>query len=299
MHFDRLHALVILVVIIAALGGLMVVRYRSDQSLDSYVAASDESIYADVSTSSIPEDEASESDAGAASADASATSSIDVPILVYHIVRPSYPSDSVGVKRLAQTPEVFDAEMSYLGSAGYHVIRFSDLENFLKGGAPLPARAVIITFDDGWRDQFEYALPILEKYHYPATFFVFTNAIGRPAFFSWDDLSALIAAGMTIGSHSESHPFLTHITDQSKLWDEIDGSKKLLESKLGITVNEFAYPFGQYDPAIISLIQAAGYISARGDAYSGYQSPGNIYTLSAMNAATTVDAFERQLASHS
>ena len=76
---------------------------------------------------------------------------------------------------------------------------------------------------------------------------------------------------MTIGSHSESHPYLTRITDSNTLWNEINGSKQILQDHLGITVNEFAYPFGLYDPAIVGLVQKAGYLSARGDFKSGEQ----------------------------
>ena len=253
----------------------------------SLFAAVDESIYAEVPTS-----------ANQSLPFASATSSIEVPILVFHVVRPSYPSDSKGVRAIAQTPETFDAEMGYLDAAGYQVVSFDDLERHLADATPLPSHPVIISFDDGWRDQFEYALPVLEKYRYSATFFVFTNAIGRPGFFSWDDLKTLRALGMVIGSHSETHPFLTRIADDAALREEIIGSKRILESKLGITVNEFAYPFGLYNQKIVALVKEAGYISARGDSYSGGQSADREFTLSAMNAGTTLARFQRQLPSH-
>ncbi len=226
--------------------------------------------------------------------DATSTKMISLPIVVYHIVRPSYPSDDAKVRALAQTPEIFDAEMQYLTTAGYHVVTFADLEDYYDHGKSLPQNPIILSFDDGWGDQFAYAFPILQKYHYTATFFVFTNAIGRPGFLTWDNLQTLIAAGMTIGSHSESHPFLTRITEQAKLWNEISGSKTILENRLGVTVNEFAYPFGQYNPAIVALVQKAGYLSARGDFLSGKQTADHMFELSALNAGTTLASFERQ-----
>lgn len=225
---------------------------------------------------------------------ATSTQKISLPILVYHIVRPSYESDSAAVRALELTPETFDVEMDYLGTAGYHVVQFSDLENYFANGSPMPSNPIILSFDDGWSDQFTYAFPILEKYHYTATFFVFTNAIGRNGFLSWDDLKMLAATGMTIGSHSESHPYLSRISDPTKLWDEINGSKQILQDHLGITVNEFAYPFGMYNSSIIAMIQKAGYKSARGDFFSGEQSVDRLYTLSAMNAPTTTALFERR-----
>ncbi len=228
---------------------------------------------------------------------AAATSSpanMSVPILVYHIVRPAYPTDSRAVTALAHTPQVFDAEMRYLGEAGYHVTTFAALEAHLRDGAPLPANPVIISFDDGWSDQFTYAFPILEKYHYTAEFFVFTNPIGHRGFLTWDDLRTMLKAGMVIGDHTRSHPFLTKITDPAKLWNEIDGSKLLIEKTLGIAVNEFAYPFGQYDPAIIRLVEKAGYQAARGDALSRNAAAptlSQLYMLGALNAPTTTTAF--------
>lgn len=219
---------------------------------------------------------------------------LNLPILVYHIVRPSYPTDSRAVRAIALTPETFDAEMKYLRTAGYHIVPFGDLEAYFKTGAPLPSKPIILSFDDGWSDQFAYAFPILKKYGYTATFFVFTNVIGRRGFLSWNELRQLLAAGMTIGDHTRSHPYLTEISNPAVLWNEIDGSKKILEKRLGVPVNEFAYPFGAYDTAIQTLVRKAGYASARGDYFSGEQSANRLYDLSAMNAPTTTALFEKR-----
>jgi peptidoglycan/xylan/chitin deacetylase (PgdA/CDA1 family) len=216
----------------------------------------------------------------------------DVPILVYHIVRPQYDSDSASVRALALTPETFDAELAHLQESGYHVIGFRDLELYLASSTPLPGKPIIISFDDGWRDQFQYAFPILQKYHDTATFFVFTRAVGRPAFITWDQLRLMVSSGMTIGDHSLSHPYLTKVADPVKLWSEISGSKAELERQLGQPVTEFAYPFGQYNPDIVALVKQAGFSSARGDLWTGStQSTENLYALSAMNAPTTTATF--------
>jgi peptidoglycan/xylan/chitin deacetylase (PgdA/CDA1 family) len=234
----------------------------------------------------------------AATDDAVATTTPDmkVPILVYHIVRPSYPTDSEAVRRLAQTPEVFDAEMQYLHDAGYHVISFAALEDYLNKGTPLLVKPIIISFDDGWGDQFKYAFPILQKYGYTATFFVFTNPISTRGFMTWDDLATLRDAGMTIASHTKSHPFLTKITSPDVLWNEINGSKEVLEKKLGIQVHEFAYPFGKYNASTTADVVRAGYASARGDyVRKGTTQPlSQIYELSALNAPTTIEEFKRK-----
>jgi len=101
--------------------------------------------------------------------------------------------------------------MKYLHENGYQVITFADLVNCLKKVGKLPPKPVIISFDDGLEDQFVYALPRLEEYHYVATFFVVTNFVGSRGFVSWSKLRTIVAEGMEIGSHSRSHPYLGKI----------------------------------------------------------------------------------------
>jgi peptidoglycan/xylan/chitin deacetylase (PgdA/CDA1 family) len=223
----------------------------------------------------------------------STTPTTIVPIVVYHIVRPAYPDDSESVKGLAQTPELFDAQMQYLSDAGYHVISFGALEKYLKEGETLPKKPIVISFDDGWTNQILYALPILEKHHFTATFFIFTDPIGKRGFLTWDNLRTIRDAGMSIGSHTLSHPFLTTITNEDILWKEITESKKKLERHLGIVVREFAYPFGFYNPEVVALVKKAGYTSARGDRKSSEQSVEQLYTLGALNAPVTLHEFKK------
>jgi peptidoglycan/xylan/chitin deacetylase (PgdA/CDA1 family) len=102
-------------------------------------------------------------------------------------------------------------------------------------------------------------------------------------------------AGMTIGSHSRSHPYLTRISDPTKLWNEIVGSKERLEKELSAAVTEFAYPFGQYDPTIVAMVEKAGYKSARGDRYyRGEQTLSRLFDLDAMNAPVTIEPFKQK-----
>jgi peptidoglycan/xylan/chitin deacetylase (PgdA/CDA1 family) len=149
----------------------------------------------------------------------------------------------------------------------------------------------VITFDDGWRNQFVYGFPIIEKYHYPATYFVFTDAVNKRGFMTWDNLRVLLDAGMSIGSHTRTHPFLTQVSDEKQLEQEIVESRHILEHKLHIRVDDFAYPFGQFNQHTVALVKRAGYASARGDFYSGKQSLAKLYGLSAMNVPTTLERF--------
>lgn len=280
VHKTRLPILLSVLAVAAAASAFLLIR--NQEKLAEAIFLNDQALYAEVA-------------AGATQAFPPATATttkIILPILVYHIVRPSYPSDDQAVRNLAQTPEVFDAQMQYLGTAGYHVVSFGDLENYFQKGTPLPKKPIIISFDDGWSDQFQYAFPVLKKYRYTATFFVFTNPIGTHGFLTWDNLRTLRDAGMTIASHSLSHPYLTKNASTAALWNEIYGSKQKLEKNLGVPVNEFAYPFGQYDATTTTMVQTAGYMSARGDYnYGKEQTSNRLFTLSALNVPTTTALF--------
>jgi peptidoglycan/xylan/chitin deacetylase (PgdA/CDA1 family) len=153
------------------------------------------------------------------------------------------------------TDEVFGKQMKFLRDNGYHVITFADLTGYFERGDELPTLPVIISFDDGWKTQFEYGLPALEKYHFVATFFVVTNYIGRPGFVSWPQLEAMLTEGMRIGSHSRSHPHLNKIDSPPTLWDQIYNSKKILETQLESPVEEFAYPYGSYNAAAAAMVR--------------------------------------------
>lgn len=257
---------------------------QNDFYAQAFVPASDQAAYAEISTTSVQ-----------TSTPASPYSEkIDLPILVYHVVRPRYEDDSASVRAIAQTPEVFDAQMAYLKENGYHVVTFTDLETYFKDAKPLLSKPVILSFDDGWKDQFKYAFPILKKYGYRATFFVFTNSIDQKSFFSLEQLREMLAAGMIIGSHTRTHPYLTQIRDRDALWREISDSKRILEEKLGVEVTQFAYPFGAYTDEIVAMTKKAGYHSARGDFFTGVQSSDKLYELSAFNAPTSLELFEKR-----
>lgn len=245
---------------------------------------SDQASYAEIATTSRQ----------TTSSDKPYTDKLDLPILVYHVVRPSYPDDSTEVRAIAQTPEVFDAQMAYLKENGYHIVTFRDLETYYELKKPLPQNPIILSFDDGWKDQFTYAFPVLKKYGYLATFFIFTNSIDHKNFLSLKQLHELLASGMTIGAHSRTHPYLTAINDKEELWREINGSKETLEVLLGVPIHEFAYPFGRYDDTIVAMAKKAGYRSARGDYFTGVQSSDRLFELSAINAPTTLELFSKK-----
>jgi peptidoglycan/xylan/chitin deacetylase (PgdA/CDA1 family) len=192
---------------------------------------------------------------GLASEQTAPAESVVVPILLYHHVRPGSTS------ALFVSPEMFDKQLEYLQYYGFHTISFTDLADYFQKGKPLPLHPIIISFDDGWENQFEYGSPILQKYHDTATFYVVTDYLDRPNFMTTEQLRTMVAAGMAIGCHTRSHPYLTSLGGE-RLWNEIAGAKKILETD-GFKIDTFAYPYGEYNQKIVAMVQAAGFRTAR------------------------------------
>jgi len=221
-----------------------------------------------------------------AAADAPAPS-VDLPILVYHHIRPGSTST------LFVSPEVFDEELNYLQYHGFHTISFTDLADYLEKGKPLPPNPAIISLDDGWENQFEYGFPILQKYHDTATFYVVTNYLDHENFMTTEQLKTMVAAGMTIGCHTRSHPYLTSL-GQERAWDEIAGAKAILEAA-GITIDTFAYPYGAYDRMIVDMVKAAGFRSARTINAGIRVTADELDTLPGITFRTFINSYARQV----
>ena len=157
----------------------------------------------------------------------------------------------------------FDDQMAYLADDGFTPVSLEQVLAALQGDAPLPAHPVAITFDDGNQDNFELALPVLEKYHLAATFLIVTGWVGTPGHLTWDEIAAMQQAGMHFGAHTVSHPYLPFLS-QSMADTEIRASKAALEAHLGQPVTVFAFPFGHTAPLTTRLVQAAGFGLALG-----------------------------------
>jgi len=198
-----------------------------------------------------------------------------VIVLLYHQFKPA------GVKipamyQWTMNEDVFESEMKYIHDNGYNVIPMSALLKFLRHEGSVPPRAVCLTIDDGYKSAIVYAAPILKKYGFPWTFFVYpafiTTAEG-PGAASWNDLLQLQADGVDIECHSMTHPKLSShhqmikgvwhnlSSDEYDAWltNETAGSKAILEQKMGRPITCFAYPFGDYNKKVEAAVIAAGY----------------------------------------
>lgn len=221
---------------------------------------------------------------------------LKVPILVYHSVRPIYDGMSDEVKQFTVTPESFESQLQYLRDSGYFAVSFDDLVDAMEGKRILPANSVVITLDDGWQNQYIYAFPLLRKYNMPATFFIFTNAIGHTNYLTWNQVRELSASNMTIGSHSKSHPHLNLITDENKLRDEIAGSKSIIERHIGKRIDIFAYPFGGSTDSTASFVKKSGYKVGRRFSGGTYTLGDDPFTIKGIYVTDDFDDFKRLLA---
>ena len=225
-------------------------------------------------------------------ASAPAADSLRVPILVYHSVMPHHPGQTAEQRVLDVDDSVFVAQMQYLVDGGYHVVSFAALVDALEGRDTLPNRAVVITFDDGWENQYHHAFPILRRFGLTATFFVFTAPIGKDTkLMTWEQLRELQDAGMTIGSHTRTHPVLPDY--HAALHNEVAMSREDIKEHLGRAPDFFAYPFGEWDAQSAAWARTAGYRAARTYRGGAWNTSSDLYHLRAVPVTDNMQAFER------
>lgn len=202
-----------------------------------------------------------------------------VLIFCYHrlVDKVRYPGTEI-------TPAAFEAQMKELKDKGITVISMQDLLAWKRGEKNIPPRSAVITFDDGWKTQYEVAWPMLKKFGYPVTLFIYTEGVrggslGGGEAITWEQLADMRDNGVDIEAHSATHQDLreghsvTVIEPGGKrtrkkltgadydkwVQNEVVGCKDLLEQRLGIKVNCYAVPFGNYNEHVKELARNAGY----------------------------------------
>lgn len=186
-----------------------------------------------------------------------------VPILCYHNLGPQ----SKG--RLLMAGSQFEQQMRYLKAEGYRVVKLTDFIEWLQGKRQLPRRAVVLTFDDGYRAFREFAYPVLKELGFPATLFVYTDYVGagRNAL-SWEDLKTLSAEGFDVHAHSKTHADLRRATGETdaqyaqRMSQELGEPLKLFQRYLGRPTPYLAYPYGRVDDDLIAKVTEHGYVAA-------------------------------------
>ncbi|MBN1914053.1 MAG: polysaccharide deacetylase family protein [Candidatus Omnitrophica bacterium] len=184
-----------------------------------------------------------------------------VPILMYHSVC----ENPVEGNRLAVSTDTFRRQMHFLKRHNYNILTLEQLADLIKNKKKIPPRAVAITLDDGYRDNFDCAFPVLKEYGIPATLFLIVDEIGRPQKdrLFWEEIFKMRDSGVIVfGSHCLGPDPLTKIKTDDGLRRQIFDSKRILEEKLGRPVDVFSYPEGRFNDKIRKMVIEAGYKTA-------------------------------------
>jgi peptidoglycan/xylan/chitin deacetylase (PgdA/CDA1 family) len=178
-----------------------------------------------------------------------------VPILEYHVLGEA-PADAAYPELYVQRPD-FRHELEWLDENGYQAVTLEQVEAAWYEGATLPPKPVVLSFDDGYRPQFTFALPQLRKHGWAGVLNL--KAEGSDLYES--NVEAMIAAGWELAAHTIHHLDLTEL-GAGQLEEEVAGSRQLLQDEFHVPVKDFCYPSGRFDETVIAAVEKAGYVGA-------------------------------------
>jgi peptidoglycan/xylan/chitin deacetylase (PgdA/CDA1 family) len=193
-----------------------------------------------------------------------------IPILMYHQID-ARPSRGAPLRGLVVSPQAFARQMGLLSFLGYQGLSMSALMPYLRGEKQ--GKVVGITFDDGYLNNLEHAMPVLQHHGFSSTCYVVSDQLGGSNV--WDHgkgiapkplmqaehLRQWVGGGQEVGAHTRTHADLTQLSAAQSL-DEIEGGKRDLESASGSVVSQFCYPYGIYNAALVDQVRQAGYAAA-------------------------------------
>lgn len=178
-----------------------------------------------------------------------------VPVLNYHQVNDQFHTP------ITTTTANFEKQMQYLHDNGYHAITQAQYRDYIENEGPLPDKPVLITFDDGYQDNYVNAWPILKKYDMTATIFIVTGYVSYyPLYLTWEEVKEMNGDHMEFGSHTVSHLPLIGM-DAQQVRRELTDSKAAIEARIG-HIDFIAYPEGKYNDMIAAETKEAGYAGA-------------------------------------
>ena len=182
----------------------------------------------------------------------------EVPILCYHHIRNFKPGESENMKSYSVTPAAFAAQMKALSDSGYSTILPDQLYEYLVHGGVLPAKPVMLTFDDTDEEQYSIGKTEMDKYGFKGVYFIMTISINRPRYMSKEQIKNLSDSGHVIAGHTWDHHMVTKY--QGEDWDiQLVKPRKQLEAITGKSITYFAYPFGLWNQAAIPEIKNRDY----------------------------------------
>ncbi len=222
------------------------------------------------------------------------TSTVRVPVILYHYVRTIPLGDQLGAK-LSIDPEQFKSQLLFLLKSGYAPISPDHLYAALQSKVQLPDNPIVITFDDGTEDFATTVFPILNSYGVLATVYVIPAFVGTPGYMSWQQLRDVAASPIvTIGSHGLNHVPLTSLP-RDVARRQLILTKNILSTVTGQPIRTFAYPNGQYNKDIASMAGDAGYTTAFTTRKGVDHSVGNRLEAPRLHAGSSVVSLQRAL----
>ncbi len=158
---------------------------------------------------------------------------------------------------------MFESQMAYLHHQGYRVIHLADIYDFLQGQGSLPKKAVVITIDDGFKSTYTIAYPILKKYGFPVTLFVYSNFISLPGSLSWNQMSEMVNSTLVdIQSHLKTHAnlALAQANESSEAYEhriqqEIQHTARQIKQHLNLPAHTFSYPYGDTNDIVVEQLK--------------------------------------------
>ncbi len=199
-----------------------------------------------------------------------------IPILMYHSITSDEQKNILTLSK-----NTFETQMQYLSNRGFYIARLEELAKKIEAGENIPKNWVVLTFDDGFKDFYSSAYPMLKRLEFKATVFVITNSLEiSKNSLDWKDLENLAKdSSIDIGAHCLEHIPLP-LLESSKARNEIFGSKRILEERLGREVKSLAYPYGAANDLLKKMVRDAGFRVAVGTAYQrGEFKDNDIYIL--------------------
>lgn len=184
---------------------------------------------------------------------------VAVPVLMYHVLAEA--PDDAAYPDLYVSPQEFRAQLAWLDRHDYEAVTLTDVWNAWHGRGRLPARPVVISIDDGFRNTHSVGLPALRAHGWPGVLNLALSHLGPSWGLSEGRVRGLLRAGWELGSHTLTHPDLTRLND-TQLRREVAGSKHALERRFGVPVSFFCYPAGRFDARVVAAVRRAGFRGA-------------------------------------
>jgi peptidoglycan/xylan/chitin deacetylase (PgdA/CDA1 family) len=182
--------------------------------------------------------------------------------MYHYISEPGTDADRLR-RDLSVAPVTFEAQLRFLRENGYTSVGLDQVHANLTHGTPLPAKPVVLTFDDGYLDHYTHAFPLLKRYGMTGTFFIVTDFINykNPDYVTWRMVREMHDAGMSIQSHGRTHIDLRRRSNAVLVW-ELLGPVEQIEAYTGERPRFFCYPAGRYDASVIRILRDLGMFAA-------------------------------------